>query len=189
MRAYLPRLAESLLPPLVSFVVFLLLWHGAVVFFHIPPFLLPGPLQVAAAIQLHGSALVRATWLTALGAVSGFSLSFAAGFLIAVLFSQSRLISRGLYPYAIFLQTVPIVAIAPLIVLWIGHGFWGVVTVSFIISLFPVIANTTAGLARVEPHLLDLFSLYNASRWQVLCQLRIPSAVSQVARTRADPCS
>lgn len=171
------RLADVFLPPLLSFAGFVLLWHGAVAIFDIKPFLLPGPLQVAAAIRAHFAALLNAAWLTALGALCGFLLSFGAGFLIALLFSQSRLVSRSLYPYAIFLQTVPIVAIAPLIILWIGHGFYGVVAVSFIIALFPIIANTTAGLTRVEPNLLDLFAMYNASRWQVIRKLRIPSAV------------
>ncbi len=169
--------ADSVLPPLLSFAAFVLLWQGAVALFAIKPFLLPGPLQVAAAIGAHLGTLINAAWLTAMGALCGFLLSFGAGFLIALLFSQSRLISRSLYPYAIFLQTVPIVAIAPLIILWIGHGFYGVVAVSFIIALFPIIANTTAGLTRVEPNLLDLFALYNASRWQVVRKLRIPSAV------------
>ena len=176
-RRLLSWFVDAVLPPLASFVILLLLWHGTVVFFDLKPFLLPDPLQVAAAVRQHFSALVSAAWLTAMGALCGFLLSFAAGFLISLLFSQSRLVSRSLYPYAIFLQTVPIVGIAPLIVLWIGHGFVGVVAVSFIIALFPIIANTTAGLTRVEPNLLDLFSMYNASRWEVLIQLRIPSAV------------
>ena len=72
---------------------------------------------------------------------------------------------------------MPIVAVAPLIVLWIGYGLQGVVAVSFIISLFPVIANTTTGLTRVDPNLLDLFALNNASRWQILFKLRVPGAV------------
>jgi len=176
-RRFLTWAADTLLPPLASFVVLLLLWQGAVVAFDIKPFLLPSPLQVAGAVQVHFAALLKAAWLTAMGALCGFLLSFAAGFLISLLFSQSRLVSRSLYPYAIFLQTVPIVAIAPLIILWIGHGFAGVVAVSFIIALFPIIANTTAGLTRVEPNLLDLFSMYNASRWDVLRRLRVPSAV------------
>jgi len=176
-RRLLAWAADTLLPPLASFVVLVLLWQGAVVAFDIKPFLLPSPLQVAGAVQVHFAALVNAAWLTAMGALCGFLLSFAAGFLISLLFSQSRLVSRSLYPYAIFLQTVPIVAIAPLIILWIGHGFAGVVAVSFIIALFPIIANTTAGLTRVEPNLLDLFSMYNASRWEVLRRLRVPSAV------------
>jgi len=170
-------LLSTTLPPLIFFVGAVLTWHLTVELFDIKPFLLPGPLRVAAALNTHMDALLSAAWLTATGALCGFLLSFAAGFCISLLFSQSRLIERSLYPYAIFLQTVPIVAIAPLIILWIGHGFYGVIAVSFIISLFPIIANTTTGLTSVGQDLLDLFALNNATRWQVLFKLRVPHAV------------
>jgi NitT/TauT family transport system permease protein len=168
------------LPPLFFFLLLLLLWHLGVELFDIKPYLLPGPLRVAAAIRSNLGTLINAAWLTATGAFCGFALSLGAGFLIALLFSQSKIVERSLYPYAIFLQTVPIVAIAPLIILWIGHGFPGVVAVSFIISLFPIIANTTAGLTAIEPNRLDLFAMYEATRWQIVLKLRIPSAVPNI---------
>jgi len=171
------KLLETVLPPLGSFGIFLLVWHLAVVFFRVEPFLLPGPAAVAKAVIAHLSPLLHAARLTATGALGGFALSLVVGFLIALLFSQSRLIERSLYPYAIFLQTVPIVALAPLIILWIGHGMWGVVAVSFILSLFPIIANTTTGLTAVHADLLDLFALNDASTLQVVVKLRIPNAV------------
>ena len=177
MTRLISRAARVLLPPLLLFAIVLVLWHLAVVLFAIKPFLLPGPLRVAAAIKLHFGSLLGAAWLTAAAALTGFFLSLSAGFLIALLFSQSKIIERSLYPYAIFLQTVPIVAIAPLVILWIGHGFSGVVAVSFIISLFPIIANTTTGLTTVEPNLLDLFAMNNARRWQILFKLRVPHAL------------
>ena len=176
----LRALAAGALPPLMFLLLVLCAWQGAVALFDIKPFLLPGPLLVARAAVENLPRLLSAALLTAIGAVLGFALSLAFGFLVSLLFSQSRLIERSLYPYAIFLQTVPIVAIAPLIVLWIGYGLPGVVAVAFIISLFPVIANTTAGLTRVDPNLLDLFVLNNASRWQILFKLRVPGAVPQM---------
>ena len=169
--------ARSWSPPISFFLLVLALWHGAVEVFEIQPFLLPGPLRVAQALGANFTTLAHAASLTALGALAGFALAFACGFGIAVLFSQSRIIERSLYPYAIFLQTVPIVAVAPLIVLWIGHGLYGVVAVSFIISLFPIIVNTTSGLTSITPKLLDLFALNGATRWQTLTKLRIPNAV------------
>jgi len=177
MNRLLSLFLTSVLPPLLFFALLVILWHLGVTLFDIKPFLLPGPLRVAHAIIDHFPSLLNATYLTALGALAGFLLSFAVGFLISLLFSQSKIIARSLYPYAIFLQTVPVVAIAPLIILWIGHGFQGVVAVSFIISLFPIIANTTSGLTSIDPNLLDLFAMNNASRWQVVRKLRIPSAV------------
>src|SRR5690606_1595146 len=86
-------------------------------------------------------------------------------------------IQRSFYPYAIFLQTVPIVAIAPLMIIWFGYGLQSVALVAFIISLFPIITNGTAGLTDIEPPLLDLFEMNNASRWRTLWKLRLPNAV------------
>ena len=180
MKAHLVNLLKQVGPPLIAFAFFGLSWHALVEVFDLPPYLLPGPPRVVDAVSTHAARLIDATLLTAMGALSGFALSLAFGFIVALLFSQSRLIERGLYPYAIFLQTVPIVAIAPLIVLWIGYGLQGVVAVSFIISLFPIIANTTAGLTQIDPRLLDLFALNNASRWQILFKLRVPNAVPQM---------
>jgi NitT/TauT family transport system permease protein len=109
--------------------------------------------------------------------VCGLAASFLCGLLVALVFSQSRLIQRAVFPYAIFLQTVPIVAIAPLVILWFGNGMFSVSLIAFIISVFPVMTNATAGLTAVDPHLLDLFELYGASRWQTLLKLRLPGAV------------
>ncbi len=176
-RNRLTRGAGIVAPPMLFSVLVVLAWHGVVTLFDIRPYLLPGPMDVLHAVSVHLPTLIGAAALTAQAALAGFLLSFFVGFLVAVLFSQSRLAERSLYPYAIFLQTVPIVAIAPLIVLWIGHGLAGVVAVSFIISLFPIIANTTAGLTSVDTELLDLFALNEASRWQVLIKLRVPHAV------------
>ena len=176
----LHSLTTNVLPPLLFFALVVCAWQAAVSLLKIEPFLLPGPLLVARAIADNLPRLLSATLLTASGALLGFVLSFAFGFLVALLFSQSRLIERSLYPYAIFLQTMPIVAIAPLIILWIGYGLQGVVAVSFIIALFPVIANTTDGLTRVDPHILDFFALNKANRWQVLFKLRVPGAVPQM---------
>jgi NitT/TauT family transport system permease protein len=96
---------------------------------------------------------------------------------VGVVFSQSRAVARGFYPYAIFLQTVPIVAIAPTIIAWCGTGMVSVIVVAFILGLFPIITNTYTGLMSIAPSYLELFELYNANRWQVLCKLRIPSAL------------
>src|SRR5262249_18495250 len=110
-------------------------------------------------------------------ALLGFAMSLAAGTALALVFSQSRIVQRSIYPYAIFLQTVPIVAIAPVLILWFGYGLAGVVSVSFILSLFPIITNATAGLTMVDANLIELFEVNNASRGQMLFKLRLPNAV------------
>ena len=92
---------------------------------------------------------------------------------VAVVLGLSRTLERAVWPYTVFLQTVPIVAIAPLLVLWFGVGTRAVVVSAFIVSVFPVIANTLSGLRSVDPSLRDLFRLYNASRWDTLLKLEL----------------
>ena len=174
------RPVTTWLPPVTFFGLLLATWHLAVSWSGVPPYLLPGPLRVATAIGANFGKLVDAVLLTATGALAGFLLSCVVGIATGLRFSQSRVIERSLYPYAIFLQTVPIVAIAPLIILWIGYGLQGVVAVAFIISLFPMVANTTTGTTSLRPDLVDLFRLNNASRWQMLVRLRLPHAVPNI---------
>ena len=176
-RSLLRSAAGSALPPVVLFILVLAVWHAAVWVFEIPRYLLPGPSDVWSAAVENRRELLAATWLTAQGALSGFGLSLVAGTLIACAFSQSPLVRRSFYPYAVFLQTVPIVAIAPLIITWFGYGFQSVVLVAFIISVFPIITNGTTGMTAIDPDLFDLFRLCNASRWQVLLKLRLPNSV------------
>ena len=100
--------------------------------------------------------------------------------LAAITLASSKWLERALYPYTVFLQTVPIVAIAPLLVLWFGPGLRAVAVSAFIVSVFPVIANTLAGLRSVDPALRDLFRLYGASRSATLFKLELPAAVPEV---------
>jgi len=170
-------LYTRLLPPLVVFAGVLLLWQLLCTALALPAYLVPAPTRVAAAALANAGALATATGLTAAAAVLGLLISLALGTAIAVVFSQSRLLARSFYPYAIFLQTVPVVAVAPLIVIWFGTGLASVVLVSVMISLFPVITNGTTGLTRVDPQFLELFAMRDASRLQVLLKLRLPGSV------------
>jgi NitT/TauT family transport system permease protein len=170
-------LAQAVLPPVVFFLVVVALWQAATVVGDIPVYLVPGPKRVLEAAREHAVELRRAVPLTGAAALVGFVLSLAVGTAVGLVFSQSRLIRQSVYPYAIFLQTVPIVAIAPVLITWFGNGFGGVVSVAFILSLFPIITNATAGLTMVEPNLVELFEVHNATRASTLVKLRLPSAV------------
>jgi NitT/TauT family transport system permease protein len=172
--------AARALPPIVLFLLLVGAWQATTYVRDIPRYLLPSPADVFAAARDNFLKLAGATGVTAAGAVCGFAASVLWGTLIAVVFSQSAVIRRSFFPYAIFLQTVPIVAIAPLIVLWSGTGFRSVVIVAFIVSLFPVVTNATAGLTAIDPDLLDLFRLHGASRWQTLVKLRLPGSVPSI---------
>ena len=157
-----------------------LLWQGLVSLFDLPRFLLPSPALVAEAFVAQRQELWQAFWLTGSAALLGFLLSLVLGFFISIAFALSSWLEKGLFPYAVFFQTVPIIAIAPLIILWIGHGFIGVVSVALIISIFPIISGTTVGLTRCLPAHLELFKLHGASTLQRLIKLQIPHAFPQM---------
>lgn len=171
------RIASWLGPPLGLFLAVLLCWHLGTTLSKVPVYLFPKPVQVYQAAIEHRSELSRALLVTGSAAALGFVSSLMTGFVVSLAFSQSPLIRRSCYPYAIFLQTVPIVAIAPLIINWFGFGFRSVVIVSFIIGLFPIITNATTGMLAVDQRFLELFEIYNASRWQILWKLRVPNCV------------
>jgi NitT/TauT family transport system permease protein len=174
------RVFETVVPPLVLLVVAVGVWEAYIAWYNVKPYLLPTPRAVAMALVTKAPQLTHAVLFTGAAAGLGFLASLVVGTLVAFVFSQSRWIRAAGYPYAIFLQTVPIVAIAPLIIRWFGNGFQSVVVVAFILSLFPILANATAGLTSLNHDLADLFRLYNASRWQTLLKLRLPSAVPSI---------
>lgn len=159
---------------------FLVAWHVAVLVFKFHPIVLPSPYPVALVAWKERVVLCKALVATGGAALLGLGLSIVIGSIIAMLFSQSSRIRAAFYPYVVFLQTVPIVAIAPLLITWFGYGFRTVVLVAMIISLFPIVSNVTAGLISVDQNLTDLFRLSRATRWQLLVKLRIPSAISHL---------
>jgi NitT/TauT family transport system permease protein len=164
-------------PPAAFLLLVLIVWDRLVVGLHVGRYLLPRPIEVWEAAVEHAAALMRATVLTGGAALCGLGLSIALGSLAAFAFSQSRLLRRSMYPYAIFLQTVPIVGIAPVVISWFGTGFASIVVVSAVIGLFPVITNVTTGLLVVDRTLAELFAVHNATRGQTLLKLRLPGAV------------
>ena len=171
-----PRLTDLLAPLLVLMLV-VAVWQAVVSFGKIHPILLPSPTAVAkSAWKIRGD-LMSAAGRTALAATTGLALSILAGTLTAFAFSQSGLVRRALYPYAVLLQTIPIIAIAPIVIVTFGRGFFSITLVASVISLFPIITSTTTGLLQIDPNLLDLFRLNRATRWQTLVRLRVPSSL------------
>ena len=166
--------------PVAVLIAVLCVWDFAVQWFDIHKVILPRPLEVASAFASERWVLLKGAWITFQAAAMGLLCSALLGSFLALLFSQSSIIRLSFYPYVVFLQTVPIVAIAPLLILWFGNEFKTIVLVSCIISIFPVISNVTSGLLSVNSNLLDVFRMQNASRWQVLTKLRIPAAIPQL---------
>lgn len=152
-------------------------WHSAVLMLKIPLYILPGPVAVAKAVVHRFSDLAQSLWLTTEAAAVGLACSVVVGVAIALIFAQWRGLRQLFFPYTILLQTVPIVAIAPLIIMWAGSGVSSVAIITFIICLPPVIANTTQGLISVDRNLIDLFLMHKATRAQLLFKLRLPHAL------------
>ena len=144
------------------FVALLLLWVAVVKLFKIPLYMLPTPDRVLHAATDRFASLMTSLWITGAAAAGGLVAAIIVGVLIALVFAQSRWIRRMFYPYTILLQTVPIVAVAPLILMWVGAGLFSVTLIAFIICLAPIIANTTQGLISVDRNLVDLFVMNNA---------------------------
>src|SRR5690625_1420391 len=117
---------------------------------------------------------------TFLAAIAGFLCSAVVGIVLAILLTQSETLRRGVYPYTAALQTIPIVAVAPILVVWLGAGNPAIITVAFIVSLFPVITNTSLGLTSVDANLQSLFTLYEASTLQTLFKLKLPHALPHI---------
>lgn len=176
LRAWL--LSVDVVAPVGVGIASLVLWEGLVRWLEVPPYLLPGPLLVLQTLLTEGDELFASLLITLQITVVAFGAAVVSGLLIAVLFAQSKWIERSLFPYAVMLQTTPVVAIAPLIIIWLRNNtFAALVVCAWIVAFFPIVANTTLGLNSVDHNLQNLFQLYRASRWQTLLYLRLPSAL------------
>lgn len=154
-------------------------WDFVVRINALPPFVLPSPGLVITTLLLDWP-LLSASLLTTLSlTLQGFSLALVGGVGLAILFNQSRLVEYALYPYAVILQVTPIVAIAPLLLIYLPQPA-AVLACAWIVAFFPVLSNTTLGLNSVDRNLVDLFQLYRASRWQILWNLKLPSALPYI---------
>lgn len=165
----------------VPFVIFLAFigawWFVADTFYGNAKYILPSPLDTFIAGRDNFPDLVSAFFVTLFSALNALAFAGVVGVCVAVAMSQSRMLERGLYPYAIMLQTVPIVSIIPIIVLWWGFTRTSVVIVAFIMALFPIINNTLLGLKSIDAAHEELFRMHKAGRFTVLTKLRFPGAV------------
>jgi NitT/TauT family transport system permease protein len=169
--------AQQVLWPAMVAVVLLAAWQGLVVGFELPPFLVPSPVRVAQVMVTDAGLLFGALYVTLKITLFAFICATVLGVLIAFAFVQSRVIETALFPYAVLLQVTPIVAIAPLIIIWVKNPTASLVICATLVALFPIIANTTLGLRSVNPGLMSYFKLNRATRLQTLVRLRIPSAL------------
>jgi NitT/TauT family transport system permease protein len=163
--------------PLAVGAAFLVVWQGIVTVEGVPPYILPGPLLIAQTLWTDGPSLLGSLMVTLRVTLAALAAAALLGGAMAVLFSLSRLLELSLFPYAVILQVTPIVAIAPLIIIWVREPFLALLVCAWIVAFFPVVANTTVGLNSADRNLLALFRLYGASQGQVLRYLKLPTAL------------
>jgi Binding-protein-dependent transport system inner membrane component len=171
----------KVIAPLVLGVLMLALWEGVVRAADIPPYILPGPFAVAQALVADWGTLEPSLLVTLRITLEALAAAVVVGGLLAILFSLSRWIELSLFPYAIILQVTPIVAIAPLIIIWANNVELSLLICAWLVAFFPILSNTILGLRSVDSNLLDLFRLYGAGRLALF-----PGGLAHLGRTGAD---
>jgi NitT/TauT family transport system permease protein len=170
-------MSARVLLPLAVGVAFIVLWHLLVLAFDVPRYLVPSPLAVAETLAAEWELLAQSLAVTLKVTLYALALAVLIGTGVAFVFVQSRWIEHSFFPYAVLLQVTPIVAVAPLVIIWVRDTEAALVICATLVALFPVISNTTLGLRSVDPGLADLFRMNGATRLQTLVRLRVPSAL------------
>ncbi len=169
-------MTERALPALVLLAL-LALWEALVRWNGVPHYVLPGPVAIWGALVADWPLLWTSLLATLRIALLALLLAVAGGVGLAVILAQSRVLERALFPLAVVLQVTPIVAIAPLLLIWVDSVTVALLVCAWIVAFFPILSNTVLGLNSADPNLRDLFRLHGASRWQALLWLRLPSAL------------
>ena len=164
------RWQKVVAPVAIGFAV-LALWEVTVRRAGIPPYILPGPVVILRTLVEDWGTLSTSLWITLEITLLALAAAVVVGGLLAVLFTQSKWLELSLFPYAIILQVTPIVAIAPLILVWVNNTLASLLICAWIVAFFPILSNTILGLNSADRNLVSLFQLYGASRWQMLVQL------------------
>ncbi len=163
--------------PVLSGAVFFALWYGVRAVSGLQSWILPTPVEILEAAWREHARLLAAAGQSALGALGGFVLAATLGFLTALLLGVSRGLRAALYPWLLMLQMTPVIVLTPIIMLWAGPGMPGIITITWLISYFPIVANLTQGLVSTDMNHVALFRMCNASRLQELWLLRVPAAM------------
>ena len=174
MSRYLPYIA-----PLFTFAILLILWEFLVIVNKIPLYILPAPSDIISSLMLNYLDLFSSAFITLRITLLAFFIASSLAIFLAILFSQSRLFELSIYPIAVIFQVTPVVAIAPLILIWVGfdNAEYAILILATIVAFFPVLANANLGIKSVNKNLHELFSLYGAGRYQRLTKLQIPFAL------------
>lgn len=171
---------NSVIIRLAFFIGILALWQVGIPFLGIPEYLLPTPLQIGEQLIVNYSFLLKHTYVTLMESVSGFALGLALALLFALGITRSKFFEMLIYPFLVVSQTIPKIAIAPLLLIWFGYGILPKVIVSAMMCFFPIVVNTTKGLKSVDQELLDLMESYGATWIQTLIKVKFPAALPYI---------
>ena len=163
--------------PILLVLVLLVAWEGAVRLFDTPHYILPAPSRIGAAFFSHFPSLLHHAAVTLAEIVLGLVLGGLGGFGLAVAIFYSPVLERAVYPLIIASQMIPIFAIAPLLIVWMGYGLWPKATVAALIGFFPIVVNASDGLRASNEESVELFRSLGATRWQVFRKLRLPASL------------
>jgi NitT/TauT family transport system permease protein len=163
--------------PVAGIALLVLAWHFYVAWFRVPLAVLPSPLQVLDAIRANLPILLQEGWITCLESLLGFLLAFALGVPIAVAVSSSRTLSAMFYPILIATQSLPKVALAPLLLVWLGLGIESKLAIAWLVAFFPIVVDTATGLRSTPAEYLDLATSVRANAWQTFYKIRFPAAL------------
>jgi NitT/TauT family transport system permease protein len=166
--------------PLSGVAIILIAWHYYVVLFRVPMVVLPTPLQVAVAMVTHAQLLLAEAWVTSLECIYGFLLAMGLGIPIAVVMTYSRIANLMFYPLLVASQSIPKVAVAPILLIWFGTGIQSKLAMAFVIAFFPVVVDTATGLRSTSPELLELARSLQCSRLQTFFKIQLPSALPSI---------
>jgi NitT/TauT family transport system permease protein len=169
-----PRAAGA---PVVLGILLLGLWEAICRLQHIAAYVLPPPSSIALSLVRDWAMLSVSLWTTLSITLEALGLAVVFGLAFAILFAQWRWMERAFFPYAVVLQVTPVVAIAPLIIIWANNTTVALLICAWLVAFFPILSNTTTGLNSADHNLIDLFALYRANRWQTLRHLRLPAAM------------
>lgn len=169
--------AAQVLVPAGMFALLLAAWQIYCDVAHVPHYILPSPLRIYQAFLEDYAMLFKALSVTLQTTFTALALALVSGVALAILMAQSRWIELALFPYAVILQVTPIVAIAPLILIYTSTTGQALLICAWLVAFFPVLSNTAQGLHSTDHNLLNLFELYGASRWQTMIHLRLPNAL------------
>ncbi|GAA5617660.1 ABC transporter permease [Brucella anthropi] len=163
--------------PTLAIIIALGIWEGLVRYYQVPHYLIPAPSLVAETLIKDGPSLTASMWFTVKLTLISLACAIIGGVLLGMIFALSRPIEMAFFPFAVILQVTPVIAIAPLILIYVRDTFSALLICAWIVAFFPILSNTVIGLRSADHNLRDLFKLYRASPWQRLRYLLAPSAL------------